>query len=63
MMAMKYFDIQMTYRRTVLDGQMKKINEKRLSYVKRSWEGDYRDMMKLRRLEGRNDVGTRKRSN
>ena len=45
-----------------LDAQMKKIEEKRLSYVNRSWEGDYRDMMKLRRLRGLNDVATRKRS-
>ena len=61
-MAMKHFETQMMYRRKILDAQMKKIEEKRLSYVNRSWEGDYRDMMKLRRLRGLNDVATRKRS-
>ncbi len=33
MMAMKYFETQMTYRRKILDAQMKKIEEKKLSYV------------------------------
>jgi len=62
MMAMKYFETQMTYRTKILYAQMKKIEEKQMSYVKRRWEADYRDMMKLRRLRGQNDVSTRKRS-
>ena len=36
MMAMKYFQTQMTYRRKILDAQMKKIEAKQLSYQRDS---------------------------
>ena len=58
---MKYFQTQMTYRRKILDAQMKKIEAKELSYVKRVWEADYRDVMKLRRLNGEDKASMRKR--
>ena len=61
MMSMSYFDTQMTYRRAILDSQMKKIERNQMSYVSRDWEEDYRDMMKIRRLNGDNDVSRRKR--
>ena len=61
MMAMKYFETQMTYRRKILDAQMKKIEAKELSYVKRVWEDDYCDVMKLRRLKSQDKVSMRKR--
>jgi hypothetical protein len=61
MMAMKYFERQMTYQRKILDAQMKKIEAKELSYIKRVWEADYRDVMKLRRLKGQDKVSMRKR--
>ena len=61
MMAMKYFETQMTYRRKILDAQMKNIEAKELSYVKRVWEDDYRDVMKLRRLKSQDKVSMRKR--
>jgi len=61
MMAMKYFETQMTYRRKILDAQMKKIEAKELSYVKRVWEDDYGDVMKLRRLKSQDKVSMRKR--
>jgi len=61
MMSMSYFDTQMTYRRAILDSQMKKIERNQMSYVSRDWEEDYCDMMKIRRLNGDNDVSRRKR--
>ena len=44
MMAMKYFHTHLIYRRKILQGQMKKIEAKELSYVKQSWEDNYRDV-------------------
>ena len=61
MMSMSYFETQMTYRRAILDSQMKEIETNQMSYVSRNWEEDYRDMMKIRRLKGQNCVSSRKR--
>ena len=61
MMSMSYFETQMTYRRAILDAQMKKIESNEMNYVGRGWEDDYKDMMKLRRLNGENCVSRRRR--
>ena len=40
MMSMSHFETQMTYRRAILDSQMKKIERNEMSYVNRNWEQD-----------------------
>ncbi len=61
MMSMSHFETQMTYRRAILDSQMKRIERNEMSYVNRNWEQDYREMMKIRRQKGENCVSSRKR--
>ncbi len=51
MMSIQYFETQMMYGRAILDAQLKKIDEKKMTYVKCSWEGDYWDMMKICQLK------------
>ncbi len=61
-MSMNFFETQMTYRRAILDSQMKKIKRNEMSYVERNWEQDYREMMKIRRQKGETCVSSQKRN-
>ena len=51
-MAMKYFETQMQYRRTILKTRIQKSKDNSMTFVERSWEVDYKEMMRLRKESG-----------
>ena len=51
-MAIKYFETQMQYRRTILKTRIQKSKDNSMTFVERSWEVDYKEMMRLRKESG-----------
>jgi len=51
-MAIKYFETQMPYRRTILKTRIQKSKDNSMTFVERSWEVDYKEMMRLRKESG-----------
>ena len=56
LMSIRYYETQMQYRRTILKTRVLKLKNGTLSFTNRSWENDYKDIMKVRRQRGSNRV-------
>ena len=56
LMSIKYFETQMEYRRAILDSRIKKTKEKKMTFVTRDWEDEYRNDMIMRRQSSDNWV-------